>query len=302
MLLVLHTIMNKLIYHLLLVPTSHLPLSVLHGISNVMYYIIYRIFGYRKAVVRQNLIQSFPKKSFAEILEVEKAFYRHFCDLIVESVKNFTISEAAAKKRIKITNPEVLERYFNKGQRVILVGGHYNNWELFALAVAGQIKHTPMALYSPLKNAFWNKKITDSRSKYGLHMLRIDSILHKMKTQKEEQFAVIFGSDQSPRRSQLVHFTRFLNQETAVAYGAERMAREFDMPIIAGANLKVARGYYEIIFTLVSDDHSKFKEGEITAAFTALLEKDILGAPQYWLWSHKRWKYNRSEHDADRII
>jgi len=294
--------MNKLIYHLLLVPISHLPFSILYGISNVLYYIIYRIFGYRTAVVRKNLTQSFPKKSVVEIRNIEKAFYRHFCDIIVESVKNFSISEADSKKRMKIINPELLERYFNEGQSVILVGGHYNNWELFALAIAGQIKHTPMALYSPLKNKFWNEKVTRSRSKYGLHMLRIDPILQKMKTQKEEQFAVIFGSDQSPRKAQLVHFTSFLNQETAVAYGAERMAREFDIPIIAGSNIKVSRGYYKIIFTLVSDDHSKFKKGEITAAFTALLEKDILGAPQYWLWSHKRWKHRRSEHRADRIV
>lgn len=294
--------MNKLLYYLLLVPISRLPFFILYGISNGLYFIIYRMFGYRKTVVRKNLTNSFPKKSAAEIRTIEKAFYRHLCDLIIESVKNFTISEATAHERMKIENPELLESYFSKGQNVILVGGHYNNWELFALAIAGQIKHTPMALYSPLKNKFWNEKIIGSRSKYGLHMLRIDPILQKIKEQKEEQFAVIFGSDQSPRRSQLVHFTNFLNQETAVAYGAERMARELDMPIIAGSNLKVSRGHYKVIFTLVSDDHSKFKKGEITAAFTRLLEKDILDAPQYWLWTHRRWKRHTSEHKTDRIV
>ncbi len=294
--------MNKLIYYLLVVPISRLPFNILYGISNVLYYIIYRIFGYRKAVVRKNLTNSFPDKSKTEILVIERGFYRHLCDLFVESIKNFTISETASRKRMKMVNPELLEPYFNKGKSVILVGGHYNNWELFALAIPSQIKHTPLALYSPLKNKFWNEKVTRSRSKYGLHMLRIDPILQKLKTEKEKSFAVIFGSDQSPRRSQLVHFMHFLNQETAVAYGAERMAREFDMPIIAGSNVKVSRGHYEVIYTLISDDHSKFKKGEITAAFTKQLEKDILGVPQYWLWSHKRWKYQRSEHDADRII
>ncbi|MFK7926465.1 MAG: lysophospholipid acyltransferase family protein [Bacteroidia bacterium] len=294
--------MNKLFYYLLLVPISSLPFFILYGISNIMYFVIYRVLGYRKAVVRGNLTQSFPQKTLSEIREIEKGFYRHFCDLIVESVKNFSISESASKKRMKMVNPELLERYFDEGQSVILVGGHYNNWELYALAVSGQIKHTPMALYSPLKNKFWNEKIIKSRSKYGLHMLRIDPIVQKIKTQKEEQFAVIFASDQSPRKSQLAHFTTFLNQETAVAYGAERLAREFDIPIIAGSNLKVSRGHYKVIYTLVSDDHSKFKEGEITAAFTKLLEKDILGAPQYWLWSHKRWKHLKSEHLADRLV
>jgi len=294
--------MNKLLYYLLLVPISRLPFYILYGISNGLYVIMYRIFGYRKTVVRKNLTNSFPEKSAAEIRTIEKAFYRHLCDLIIESVKNFTISEKVAHERMKIVNPELLKSYFNKGQNVILVGGHYNNWELFALAIAGQIKHTPMALYSPLNNTFWNEKIIASRSKYGLHMLRLDPILQKIKKEKEAQFAVIFGSDQSPRRSQLVHFTNFLSQETAVAYGAERMARELDIPIIAGSNIKVSRGHYKIVFTLVSDDHGKFKKGEITADFTKLLEKDILGAPQYWLWTHRRWKRHVSDHDPDRII
>ncbi|MFT5158373.1 MAG: KDO2-lipid IV(A) lauroyltransferase [Bacteroidia bacterium] len=293
--------MNKIFYYLLLVPISRLPFFILYGISNVMYFVIYRILGYRKAVVRKNLTQSFPQKTLSEIREIEKGFYQHFCDLIVESIKHFTISESATKKRMKMVNPELLDRYFNEGQNVILVGGHYNSWELYALAIPGQIKHKPMALYSPIKNKFWNEKVINSRSKFGLQMLRIDPIRQKMKMQKEEQFAVIFASDQSPRKSQLAHFTTFLNQETGVAYGAERMAREFDIPIFAGSNLKVSRGHYKVIYTLVSDDHSKFKEGEITAAFTKLLEKDILDAPQYWLWSHKRWKHLKSEHEVDRL-
>jgi KDO2-lipid IV(A) lauroyltransferase len=295
-------VMNKLIYYLLLLPISRLPYGLLYGISNVMYFILYRAAGYRRAVVRKNLTYSFPEKSLAEIREIEKGYYHHLCDLIVESIKNFTISETAAKQRMKMVNPELLEPYFRKGQSVILVGGHYNNWELFALAVPGQITHAPLALYTPLKNTFWNEKIIDSRSKYGLQMLRIDEVLQKMRAPEDGRFAVIFGNDQSPRKSQLVHFTRFLNQETAVAYGAERMAREFDIPVIAGSIMKVSRGHYELTYTLVSDDHRNFREGEITAAFTKLLETDIQRAPQYWLWSHKRWKHARSEHQADRII
>jgi KDO2-lipid IV(A) lauroyltransferase len=284
------------------VPISRLPFFILYGISNVIYLIIYRILGYRKAVVRKNLTASFPEKTLAEILKIEKGFYRHFSDLIVESIKHFTISEKATRKRMKIVNPELLEPYFNAGKSVILVGGHYSSWELYALAVPGQGKHKPMALYSPIKNKFWNEKITTSRSKFGLQMLRIEAVLEKLKTQKKEQFAVIFGSDQSPRRSQLAHFTTFLNQETGVAYGAERMAREFDMPIFAGSNVKISRGHYQVTYTLVSDNHSQFKEGAITVAFTKILERDILNAPQYWLWSHKRWKYLKSQHDADRLI
>ncbi|MEM7380914.1 MAG: lysophospholipid acyltransferase family protein [Bacteroidota bacterium] len=294
--------MDRLIYYVLLLPVSRLPFFLLYGISDVLYLIVYRVLRYRRKVVRSNLTCSFPNKTTSEILELESSFYRHLGDLIVESIKNFTISEEESTKRMKIVNPELLDQYFDNGKNVILVGGHYNSWELFALAVPGQIKHSPMALYSPLNNKFWNEKITNSRSKYGLQMLRIDTVLEQMKTQKDEQFAVIFGSDQSPRKSQLVHFTRFLNQETAVAYGAERMARELDMPVIAGSNIKVARGHYKVIFNLISDNHSDLKKGEITKAFTRQLEKDILSAPQYWLWSHKRWKHCEAQHQPDRLI
>ncbi len=294
--------MNKLLYYLLLLPISRLPFPILYGLSNILYFFMYRIFSYRKTLVRDNITRSFPNKSKAEIHKIESDFYRHLCDLIVEGVKNFTISEAASRRRMKVINPELLDPYFNKGQSVILVGGHYNNWELVALAFPMQIKHTPLALYTPLQNAFWNEKVTKSRSKYGLQMLVIDEILQKMKTQKEEKFAVIFGSDQSPRRSQMAHFMTFLNQETGVAYGAERLAREFNIPVIAGSNRKVSRGHYEVIYTLISEDHSQFRKGEITEAFTRHLEKDILSAPQYWLWSHKRWKRSKSDHNPDRIV
>ncbi len=294
--------MNKLLYYLLLVPISRLPFFVLYGLSNLLYVLIYRVFGYRKTMVRKNLANSFPNKTKEELREIEKAFYTHFCDILVEGIKNFTISETVAIKRMKVENPEVFEPYFKKGKSVILVGGHYNNWELFALAIPGQIKHIPMALYSPLKNEFWNEKISSSRSKYGLYMLRINAILEKIRKQKEEQFAIIFGNDQSPTRAQLAHFTTFLNQETAVAYGAERMAREFNIPIFAGSIFKVSRGHYKVIFSLVSEDHDNFKQGEITAAFTKYLEKDILSAPQYWLWSHNRWKHKKADHQPDRLI
>jgi KDO2-lipid IV(A) lauroyltransferase len=159
-----------------------------------------------------------------------------------------------------------------------------------------------MALFTPLKNEFWNEKVTWSRSKYGLDMLPLDDVLYRLKEQKYRHYAVIFGSDQAPRSSQLVRFTTFLNQETAVAYGAERMARDFNIPIIEGTINKVKRGYYQVEFTLVSDDHSKFKKGEITEIFTRHLESAIRKAPEYWLWSHKRWKRSRDEHQVDRII
>jgi len=258
--------------------------------------------GYRKEVVRRNLTRSFPDKSPKELVKIEKAFYHHLMDLGVECLKNFTISEKTARKRFKVINPELLNHYFERKKSVVLVGGHYNNWELLALALPGQIKHDTMALYTPLKNKFWNDKVTTSRSRYGLHMLPLSTVLDRLKETSQTNQVVIFGSDQAPRNSQLVRFMQFLHQETAIAYGAERMARDFNMPILDGTIYKIKRGYYEVKFTLVSEDHSKLKKGEITENFTRLLEHAINNEPAYWLWSHKRWKRSKADHQPDRIV
>ncbi|MEM9051407.1 MAG: lysophospholipid acyltransferase family protein [Bacteroidota bacterium] len=294
--------MGKLLYYVLVIPLSLLPHFVLYGLSDIFYLLVYRLIGYRKKVVRGNLKRSFPNKSEKEIIKIEKAFYHHLMDLGVESLKNFTISEKMAKKRFQVVNPELPDHYFRQGKSVILVGGHYNNWELLALALPPQIEHSTMALFTPLKNKFWNQKVTKSRSKYGLDMLPLTSVLDRLKDPNTRKQAVVFGSDQAPRNTQLVRFMQFLNQETAVAYGAERMARDFDMPILDGTIYKIKRGYYKVEFTLVSDDHSKFEKGEITEKFTKILERAIVKDPPYWLWSHKRWKRKTADHQGDRII
>ena len=294
--------MSRILYYGLIIPLSLLPYSILYGLADLSYLIVYRVIGYRTKVVKNNLKNSFPDKSEIEITRIEKAFYRHLMDLGVESLKNFTISEQTAKKRFRVVNPELLDHYFREGKSVILVGGHYNNWELLALALPPQIEHSTMALFTPLKNKFWDKTVTKSRSKYGLEMLPLSSILARIKDPNKPKQAIIFGSDQSPRNSQLVRFMQFLNQETAVAYGAERMARDFDMPILDGTIYKIERGHYQVKFTLVSDDHDKYEKGEITEKFTKLLEEAIVNDPPFWLWSHKRWKRKKIDHQNDRII
>jgi KDO2-lipid IV(A) lauroyltransferase len=255
---------------------------------------LYYLIGYRKSIVHSNLRNSFPDKSEAEIVKIKKEYYSHFCDLIIESVKAFTISDKQARKRFTTRNPELPDKYFDQGKNVAVVGGHYGNWELFAITVAQQIKHKPVALYTSITNKFFDRKMKSSRSKYGLTMLP----LHRYREvgiddYKNELTATIFGSDQSPRRSQKAYWIRFLNQETAVQFGLEKFARTHNFPVVYGDIHKIKRGYYEVEYHLVCEDPSALPEGEITKRHTRILENIINERPDYWLWSHKRWKLKK---------
>lgn len=286
---------SKLLYYLIILPISHLPFGILYLLSDFLYLLIYRIFGYRKAVVRSNLTNSFPEKSEAEIKHIESKFYSHLCDLVVEALKAFTISLEDAQERMKDRNVEVVNKYHRDGRHVVMVGGHYGNWELFAITIGKSLDFNAIALYTPLKNKFINEKITASRSKYGLGLLSIKDIKKLLTTINSDLYAIIFGSDQSPRKTQRAYWMKFLNQETGIQFGTEKFAKEFDAVVIFANIYKVKRGYYEIEYELLTDQAQQCELGYITKTHTQKLEKIIQEQPEYWLWSHKRWKHTRPE-------
>ncbi|MEQ8425574.1 MAG: lysophospholipid acyltransferase family protein [Cyclobacteriaceae bacterium] len=285
----------KLLYYIVLVPLSRLPSSVLYGISDFLYVVIYRLAGYRKRVVRTNIRNSFPEKSRADQLKIERKFYVHFCDLIVESIKAFSISEEELAVRFVHRNPKIFESYFDQGKTVTLVGGHYCNWELFAVSVALHIAHKPVALFTPLSNKFMNAKITESRSKYGLWMKNYAEIKEMASNGLEKPVTVIFAADQCPRISQQPHWVQFLNQETGVQFGTEKFARDFNTPVIYGVIHKTKRGHYEVEYRLVCENPHEIPLGRITEIHTSFLESDIINEPAFWLWTHKRWKRSRRD-------
>lgn len=250
--------------------------------------------GYRKKVVRKNIENSFPDRTIEELRQIERKFFRHFCDLIVESVKAFTISEKEIQQRVQHHNPDLINTYLGQGKHVTMVGGHYGNWELYAINVAMHIDLQPIALFTPLQNKFMNSKIKNSRSKYGLWMMRYNEIKAVIK-KGEIQTAVIFGADQCPKKNQKPHWMQFLNQETGVQFGTEKFARDNNTPVIYGNIYKLKRGYYQVRYQLICEDPTTMEVGMITEAHTKLLEKDIIKEPEYWLWSHKRWKRKRKD-------
>ena len=282
--------MGKLIFYLFIKPLSYLPLPVLYGLSNFFYYLVYYGIQYRKKVVFSNIQNAFPNKSAQEVTQIAKGFYRHFCDLIFEALKMFSISDAELKKRCTILNPELMEAYAAKGKSLIIPAGHYNNWEMAATASQQQIPHQSIGIYAPLKNKFINEQIRTSRARFGLELWPKKVVKESFQRDKNRLIAVLFGADQSPISSRSAYWTTFLNQETGVMIGSERYAKQYDYPVVFGKVNKIKRGYYTFEFIPLEDQPRNTKFGEITEKHTRLLEEIIIKNPQYWLWTHRRWK------------
>lgn len=273
-------------------PLSWLPLPVLYPVSDGLSWLLYRVVKFRRAVVDGNIARSFPEKPEAERRYIAREYYRHLCDLIFESVHAFSMSEKELLRRCRVVNPEIFTPYYEKGQHVIVCAGHYNNWELTGTAFDPQIPHDSVGLYKPLKNAFFDRKMQESRGRFGLRMVSI----RKVKTYFEEletPTVTLFATDQSPSNPERAYWLTFLHQDTGVLYGTEHYTRKTDSPLLFGHITKVKRGYYEVYFELITNKPNELPEGAITEAHTRLLEAEIRKAPQYWLWSHRRWKHKR---------
>lgn len=289
----------RLVYYLILLPLSLLPMRVLYGLSNVLYAVLYQAARYRKKVVRMNLQNSFPEFSELKLRQIERQFYTHFCDLIVESIKTFTISRKEIERRFTHRNKELFLKYFESSQHLTLVGGHSGNWELFAVSIAMHIPHQPVAIYTPLNNAFMNLMMLKSRSKFGLWMKNYREVKEIVADKTiDKPLAVIFGADQCPTIRQQPYWTQFLNQETAVQFGAEKFAKVNGAPVIYGFIHRLGRGRYEAEYRLITEKFDALPSGMITEMHTRMLEEDIRKDPSNWLWTHKRWKRKKSDYET----
>jgi len=287
--------MSQVLFYLIVKPLSLLPLSVLYLFSDAMYLVVYRLVGFRKKVVWNNLRNAFPDQSPAELRAVMKAFYRHLCDLIVESIRMFSMSEAEASRRCTFRETEILEDHHQAGRSVVLTTGHYNSWELAVMIMDKWIPHQTVGIYAPLSNSFFEKKINASRGKYGMVLVSKNEIADYIEQQKDQHNLYILAADQSPTYAKKVYWTRFLNQETAVAFGPEKFAKKYDMAVVYCHIYKQSRGMYEVVFENLESEPAQTQHGSITEAHVRALEKDILAAPQFWLWTHRRWKRQRRE-------
>ncbi len=286
--------MNQLLYYLFIKPLSLFPLPVLYRLSDLLYVLLFYVAKYRKKIVITNLRNAFPEKSEAERIRIARRFYRHFCDLMVESIRIFSISKAEAVRRCKILNPEFLNAYADQGKSLICAGAHYANWEMAAVGFDPQIRHWVVGIYSPLKNPYFNRLIQASRTRYGTGIANRKKITEFMEENRERLAIYFFMGDQSPSSPELkLHWTTFLNQETGVVLGAEKYAKLYDYPVVYVQLRKVKRGNYEATFVPVEESPQTAEPFSITEKHVRILEEEIFREPAYWLWTHRRWKHRK---------
>lgn len=288
--------MIKIIYKLFYIPFwlfALLPLRILYLKSDFLYFLIYYIIRYRKKVVYKNLKNSFPEKSEKEITIIAKKFYRHLCDLFIESVKIIHLSKEQLDKRVNYTNVEILKDLFERKKDIVLVSGHYGNWE-WMVNLQLQLLHRLLIIYRPLNNKFANELVFNIRIKFGITMVPMKEIFREAirYKQKKELITVYFLADQRPPRRNKF-WTTFLNQDTPFFTGFEIMAKKFNMAVIYLNIQKVGRGYYDVKFEKLYEDTKDVPNLEITKKVVKTIEDSIIKNPEYWLWSHKRWKHKR---------
>jgi len=271
-----------------------LPLPVLQMISRLLYYPLYYLIGYRKKVVRENLEKSFPEKSRNEIIQIEKAYFRYFTDLVLEIVQMSAISRRALARRVTFKRLEEIEKHLKNGQGVLACTGHFGNWEICALALSAVLQGgTDYVIYKPLSNKVVEEWFLKMRTRFGAVFIAMRQTLRTVVATKDQPTLFCFASDQSPVRGEVQYTLPFLHQPTAALLGLEKIALQTNRPIIYFDVKVLKRGYYEVDCVPICPDPRQTKEHEITDLFFKLLEDSIRQAPPYWLWSHRRWKLNR---------
>lgn len=270
---------------------AYLPFPILYFISDFLYLIIYYVVGYRKKVVRANLLNSFPDLKPIDLLKIEKDFYHHLCDTILETPKMISLTEAQIRKRIKMKNSERYFELIDEGKSFCLLFGHYHNWEWISAAIATYSPINIFAIYKPLTSKPFDKMFYNMRAKHGITPLPMQSAMRSLIKQSKDQFGVIIVTDQTPSNIESSYWAKFLNQNTPIFLGSEKIAEHFNTSVIFVDINRVKRGYLEFEFVVLKDSSKGLSEYEITELHTRYLEKRIIEKPAFWLWSHRRWKH-----------
>ena len=277
-----------------------LPLRVLYIFSEFLFLFAYYFPGYRRKIVAANLRNAFPEKSDVERAIIEKKFYHHFCDLIIETSKLAHMSKEQILRRMTFTNPELLEMLYKNDRDVVALLGHFNNWEWVALSIPLSTIFRIVSIYKPLQNKYFDRYMTDLRSRNGLILTPMSQIVREILNSRKNNLRSIFFfvADQTPPKSDIKYWTTFLNQETPVYLGAEKIAAKYDTAVIFANIQKIRRGYYSYTAELMFEHTAGLPDHHLTEAHVKRLEQLIRENPEYWLWSHRRWKHKREEsHD-----
>lgn len=271
---------------------SILPFRIFYWLSDFVYFIIYHVIGYRRKVVKENLAMTLPHLNDAERKKIERKFYQHMCDMFLETIKTMSISPEEMEKRFQVTNIELVQDYAKKGKSVILVASHYASYE-WLLTINPKLGFQGIAIYKRIANRYFDKLIREIRSKYNTELIETRQAIPTMAQNQRTGKLSLYGlaSDQSPKLDRIFHSMKFMGIEVPVHTGAEMLAKKYDLSVIMVKVKKVARGYYEATFLTIADNPNEFENFDITEKYLKEVEKQIYETPEYYLWTHKRWKH-----------
>lgn len=286
----------QLVVYLLVYPilwlVSKLPFKAIYFISTCFFYLLYYGIGYRKKVVQNNLKLVLPNKTEREILEIQKKFYRHICDMFLEMIKTLGITHEELQKRFVFTNVEVIHDLEAANKSVMAFFPHYASWE-WTIALDPLIKSKGHAIYQPVGNKYFDKLVKDIRAKFGTTLLSTRQTPSVVRNNKRNNILSIYGilSDQSPMVGKASYWTSFMGIKVPVHVGAEVLAKKLDLPAVYIKVKKVKRGFYTGTFKVLAEEPNAVEDYGITDAFLREVELAIEEAPEYYLWTHRRWKH-----------
>jgi len=271
---------------------SVLPFKLLYFLSDCFYVLLYYIFRYRKKVVLENLNLAFPNKTEQEVFNIRKQFYHHLCDMMFEAIKSITISEAEMQKRYIFTNVEAIHKLEKENRSIVLFMGHYASWEwIFILQT--HVKHKGYAVYKQLSNKYFDRLVKRIRAKYNSYLITTKETFPKLIRAKRNNELTLNGFvfDQSPKLNKAIYWQDFMGIEVPVHVGAEILAKRLEMVTLFLKVEKVKRGHYEATFTDIIRNAKDYKDFDITDLYLKRIEEQIQEAPQFYFWTHKRWKH-----------
>jgi len=273
---------------------SKLPLWLLYPISKVIYLILYYLTNYRKGIAYKNLRNSFPEKTEAEILAIRKKFYKHLSNLFIETIKLLGFSQKELVRRCKFTPEakELIEGYLSKNKSIIIVIGHYGNWEWGGASFYPSFSKKLITAYRPVKNRVIDRLMKRLRERFGIIVRPKNDLPKEMFAQRNNLTATALIADQTPSPSN-AHWVDFLNQDTPVFKGTSKLSKMYNYPIIFCSTRLIKRGFYEIEAWLLTESPKEHDEYSLSVMHTKMLEKEIERVPETWLWSHKRWKHKK---------
>lgn len=273
---------------------SKLPFRLFYWFSDFIYILVYYIIGYRKKIVRNNILIALPHISEEKRLVIEKKFYHHMCDMFLEMIKTMSISSEEMKERFKITNIELLKQYEQKNKSIILLAAHYASWE-WLLSINESTSFKCYGVYKKVNNKYFDAKVRAIRSKFKSILVTTDNTIALINDNEKNGIMSLYGlaSDQSPQVHKTFHWQQFMGITVPVHTGAEMLAKRYDLEVVFAKVKKVKRGYYEATFVPIANNPKSIPDYEITDAYLKEVEQQILEAPEFYFWTHKRWKHRK---------